>query len=404
MIGFARRAILAATVAFACLADAQAQEALRPEVGKPLQKAVALLRAGRYADASAQVRAASAVRGLTPAESLTIERLRGSIAEGSKDYKAASQIYADLLAKGGSGPERLRMLSAEVSMSFYLNNPTAVESWAEQYYKAGGTDPEPRKLETQAYYQAHQYDRAVKLESAQIAAEAHAGQRPAEAQLQLMAASQQALHDDVGFGNTMVQLVTYYPKADYWQNLIHAAQTRPGFNDRLTLDIDRFELAIGVLNKPADLMEMTELALQVPLPGEAKSIIDAAFANGTMGSGPDAARQQRLRALVEKTYADNKAKLAARVTEAQGEHDGNPLVSLGEEYNSYGMYAQGIPLVLAGMKKGALRHPDDAKLHLGLAYMNAGQKAQAIAWLRSVGGKEGAAEIARLWLIRIGRT
>ena len=404
MIGFARRALLAATVAFACLTAAQAQEALRPEVGKPLQKAVALLRAGRYADASAQVRAASAVRGLTAAESLTIERLRGSIAEGSKDYKAASQIYADLLAKGSvPAAERLRMLSAEVSMSFYLNNPAAVESWAEQYYKAGGTDPEPRKLETQAYYQAHQYDRAEKLEGAQIAAESHAGQRPTEAQLQLMAASQQALHDDLGFGNTMVQLVTYYPKPDYWQNLIHAAQTRPGFNDRLTLDIDRFELAIGVLNKPADLMEMTELALQVPLPGEAKSIIDAAFTKGTLGTGPEASRQQRLRALVQKTYDDNKDKLDGRVAAAQGEHDGNPLVSLGEEMNSYGMYTKGIPLVLAGMKKGSLRHPDDAKLHLGLAYMNAGQKAQAIAWLRSVGGKEGAAEIARLWLIRIGK-
>ena len=106
---------------------------------------------------------------------------------------------------------------------------------------------------------------------------------------------------------------------------------------------------------------------------------------------------------MDKTYADNKDKLAGRVAEAQGERDGNALVSLGEEFNSYGMYAQGIPLVLAGMKKDALRHPDDAKLHLGLAYMNAGQKAQAIAWLRSVGGKEGAAEIARLWLLRIGR-
>ena len=402
MIGFARRAILAASVAFACLGSAQAQEALRPEVGKPLQKAVAFLRAGRYAEASAQVRAASAVRGLTPAESLTIERLRGSIAEGSKDYKLASQIYADLLAKGGSGPERLRMLSAEVSMSFYLNNPAAVESWAEQYYRAGGTDPEPRKLETQAYFQAHQYDRAAKLEAAQIAAAVRAGQRPTEGQLQLMAASQQAMHDELGFGNTMVQLVTYYPKPDYWQNLVHAAQTRPGFSDRLTLDVDRFELAIGLLNKPAELMEMTELALQAPLPGEAKSIIDAAFANGTLGSGPEAARQQRLRALVEKTYADHKDKLQGRVAAARGEQDGNPLVSLGEEFNSYGMYAQGIPLVLEGMKKDSLRHPDDAKLHLGLAYMNAGQKAQAIAWLRSVGGKEGAAEIARLWLLRIG--
>jgi hypothetical protein len=170
------------------------------------------------------------------------------------------------------------------------------------------------------------------------------------------------------------------------------------------LDIDRFELATGLLTKPADVMEMTELALQVPLPGEAKTIVDGAFASGVLGTGPEAARQQRLKALVQKTYDEEKPKLAAREADAESSHDGNLLASLGEEYVSYGMADKGIPMMVAALRKDSLRHPEDTKLHLGIAYMHAGQKAAAIKTLRTVGGTEGAAEIARLWLLNIAKS
>ena len=220
----------------------------------------------------------------------------------------------------------------------------------------------------------------------------------------MLAACQREGGDTLGFGNTMVQLVTYYPKPDYWQNLVHSAQTRPGFASRLTLDIDRFELATGLLTKSDDLMEMVELALQVPLPGEAKSITDHAYSTGAFGTGAGAPRQQRLRDLVNKTYASELTVLPGREAEAQSSHDGNLLAALGEEYASYGQYPKGIALMEAGIRKGGLRHPDDSRLHLALAYVNAGQKPRAIATFRTVGGKEGAAEIARLWMIQLSKT
>ena len=137
----------------------------------------------------------------------------------------------------------------------------------------------------------------------------------------------------------------------------------------------------------------------MPAPGEAKAITDQAFANNTLGTGPEASRQQRLRDLVNKTYDSEQKQLPTREAEAQSEHDGNAAARLGEEYVSYGNYAKGIPLIQTALKKDALNHPDDTKLHLALAYMKAGQKAQAISTFRTVGGKDGAGDIARLWLI-----
>ncbi|MFM8736279.1 MAG: hypothetical protein ACKOGB_00990, partial [Betaproteobacteria bacterium] len=58
----------------------------------------------------------------------------------------------------------------------------------------------------------------------------------------------------------------------------------------------------------------------------------------------------------------------------------------------------GIPLLEKAIAMGGLKRPDDARLRLGLAQLKSGNKAKANATLKGVSGKEGAAEIARLWL------
>ena len=397
------RIVLAAALAAACLPVAQAAT-LRAEVGKPLQKAQALANARNYRGAIQQINVAAAAKGLTAEESFIIEQMRGSVAQKFNDTATASKVYSDMLSSGRvPASERPKLLLAEASMAFDAKNFAGAINWYQQYLKIAPTDAAARGYLISAYYQNKDYATAGRLQAEQVAATVRAGRRPTEEQLQLLAACQREGGDTLGFGNTMVQLVTYYPKPDYWQNLILSAQTRPGFASRLTLDIDRFELATGLLTKPDDLMEMVELALQVPVPGEAKAITDRAYSTGAFGTGPGAPRQQRLRDLVNKTYASELAALPGREADAQASHDGNLLAGLGEEYASYGQYPKGIALMTAGLRKGGLRHVDDTRLHLGLAYMNAGQKPYAVQMLRTVGGKEGDAEIARLWMMLLAK-
>ncbi len=398
------RIALAAGLSAACLPAAHAAT-LRPEVGKPLQKAQALANARNYRGAIQQINVAAAAHGLTSEESFVIEQLRGSIAQRFNDTATASKVYSDMLASGRvPAGERPKLLLAEASMAFDAKNFASAVTWYQQYLKVAPTDAAARGYLISAYYQNKDYATAGRLQAEQVAATIRAGRRPTEEQLQLLAACQREGGDTLGFGNTMVQLVTYYPKPDYWQNMVHSAQTRPGFASRLTLDIDRFELATGLLTKTDDLMEMVELALQVPLPGEAKAITEHAYSTGAFGTGPQAPRQQRLRDLVNKTYESELKALPGREADAQASHDGNLLASLGEEYVSYGQYPEGIALIEAGIRKGGLRHPDDTRLHLGIATMQAGQKARALQMFRTVGGREGAAEIARLWMIQLSKT
>ena len=63
----------------------------------------------------------------------------------------------------------------------------------------------------------------------------------------------------------MEKLVTYYPKKEYWVDLLSRLQRKPNFSDRLSLDTYRLSLATGSMSAPADYMEMAQLALQADL-------------------------------------------------------------------------------------------------------------------------------------------
>src|SRR5204863_9833728 len=101
---------LAGAVAAVVPATAQAQ-AVRPEVGKPLQAAQDLIRAQRFKEALAKVREAEAVPNKSAGESSLIERMRLAAASGAGDVETAARSFE---AIGGqvSAAERLRMIES----------------------------------------------------------------------------------------------------------------------------------------------------------------------------------------------------------------------------------------------------------------------------------------------------
>ena len=52
---------------------------------------------------------------------------------------------------------------------------------------------------------------------------------------------------------------------------------------------------------------------------------------------------------------------------------------------------------------GGFKRPDHAKLQLAYAYHLAGQDQKAIQIYKTAQGTDGAASLARLWIIRLGR-
>ena len=75
------------------------------------------------------------------------------------------------------------------------------------------------------------------------------------------------------------------------------------------------------------------------------------------------------------------------------------MVSLGMNLVYSGQAAKGVQLMQQGIAKGGLKRPEDAKLHLGIAQLAAGDKAKAQATFKSVQGADGPADLARLWAL-----
>ena len=106
------------------------------------------------------------------------------------------------------------------------------------------------------------------------------------------------------------------------------------------------------------------------------------------------------RDLALKQDAEVRAGIDARAADAAKARDGNALVQVGQVYVSMGQADKGVALIEQGIAKGGLRRPEDAKLRLGQAQLQAAQaKSKAAATLRSVQGSDGAADIARLWIL-----
>jgi hypothetical protein len=255
----------------------------------------------------------------------------------------------------------------------------------------------------QSQYLSGDFVGASKELMAEITAAERAGQAPAEDRLKLLLNAATKQGDNNAYVFAMEKLVTYYPKKEYWVDLLSRMQRKPSFSDRLALDAFRLSLATGSMTNAADFMEMAQLALQADLPSESKQVVDKGFAGGVLGTGAEAERHKRLRDLVAKRLAEDTASRGQDETSALAAKSGDALVAVGMNMVYSGQAAKGVQLMQQGIAKGGLKRAEDAKLHLGIAQLIAGDKTKAQATFKSVQGADGTADLARLWMLHARR-
>ena len=376
-----------------------AQESLRPEVGKPLQAAQELIKSGRYREALAKVHEAEG-GSRNANETYLIERMRIAAASGAGDADTAAKSFEVLNGTGKvSGPDKLRMIESIASTYYRSQQYAKSMQWSQRYLRDGGTSPAIRTMLIQSQYLSGDFAGAAKELMVEIQGAERAGSPPAEDRLKLLlnAASKQG--DNNAYVFAMEKLVTYYPKKEYWVDLLSRMQRKANFSDRLSLDAYRLSLATGSMTAPADYMEMAQLALQADLASEGKVVIAKGMSSGALSTGAQADRAKRLQTLVDKKLADDTASRAADERQADAAKTGDAMVVLGMNLVYAGQAAKGVQLMQQGIAKGGLKRPEDAKLHLGIAQLAAGDKVKAQATFKSVQGADGTADLARLWAL-----
>jgi tetratricopeptide (TPR) repeat protein len=196
-------------------------------------------------------------------------------------------------------------------------------------------------------------------------------------------------------------MVRYYPQPQYWENLTDIYR-RKTTSDRVTLGFYRLMSEAGVLKEKGDFVEMSQLAIEAGVPGEAEATMQKGIESGVLKSDDktEQGRFTRLLDAAKKQSASDRASLAQQAKDAEKAAQGQASVGLGQAYLSYGMYDEAIAAIQAGLKKGSVTDADEAQVSLGIAQLKKGQKDAARQTFKAIKGDSKWADLAGLWALR----
>lgn len=378
--------------------QAQAQESVRPEVGKHLKDAAALIKGGKYKEALAKLRDAEAVGGRTPAENNAIEGTRFSAAMGANDPDSMARAFEVLKPKLAAA-QQLQYMEAVAGTYLRAGSAPKALEWANKYFAAGGSSATMKTVQQQAQFKSGDMSAVLKDTLAEVQADEKAGKAPTQDKLNLLLYAAQKKNDAAAEALATEKLLNYYPRKELWAQILGGLPGKKGFSPRFGLDVYRLKLVTGNMRNADDYMDMAQLAAQAGFPEEGKKVVEQGLAANVLGQGSEGARHKRLLDLMVKKIAEGKAALAEAEKAANDAKSGDELIKLGLAQVFGGDKATGLKLVDAGAAKGNFKRADDAKFYQGLAYYSAGDAAKAQNAWRAVKGTDGSAELARLWSI-----
>ena len=345
-----------------------AQAAVRSAVGKPLNEARALAASGNYSAALARVNAAEAVGGLTAEERSVVSQMRQ---------------YIEI--KSGSGALGVK---AKFANDYNARRYRDVINDGELLRKNGVLDGNSMQVIAQAYYLLGDYRGC----SHYIMSNFGSGAGEGVLQLQMRCAYES--QDNESMRTALETLVARTNKPEYWTQLLNTAQGTKGLSDHQTLDIYRLKLLTNTVTKSDDYNLLAQLALQLGFAAVAQAVVEKGVAAKVL-TGDRTARLMTMAKNQSTTNAGNYAKALAAANAAA---NGDALVKLGEDTWGQGRYPDAIKLIQAGIAKGAA-DKDNALIRLGVAYLSAGQKEQAIRTFEKADGNPSQKVVAHLWTI-----
>jgi tetratricopeptide (TPR) repeat protein len=376
-------------------------ETVSVEVGTPLKAAQDLFKQKKYQEALDKLNEIN-VANKTPYETYAIARTRAAIATASGDDKLALESYLVVVDSGRlSADEKSKFIQAIGNLYFRKSDYAQAATWTERFFKEGGVDPKSHDLLVKAYYLNDDFPHAAQALQTDIDAAEKAGTAPTEEQLHILLSLAVKQKDTPGYVHALEKFVTYYPKKEYWVDLLSRVQAKSTFSQRLDLDFYRLEFAMGLMTKANAYTDMAELSNASGFPAEAQKVLEAGYKSGVLGVGPDAGKQKSLLNAVTKKSAEDLKTIAQTEADVRKSKDGIGLINLGYAYVTTDQFDKGLPMMEQGVNAPGLKRVDEAKLHLATAYALAGRKAEAIKEFNTVQGNDGAADLARYWALQL---
>jgi tetratricopeptide (TPR) repeat protein len=371
-------------------------------VAEPLKKAQEAMKNKQWDTALTEIKKAQASEKKTPFEAYQIDEFLGYVLIQQKKFGEAAPVFERMLNSGFVPAEQVDERTKTVAqLYFQVKDYKKSAEWAKKWLDKHPGDETIAVLLGQSYYVMNDYKNAAATMSSVVNNAERGGRTPQENWLQIVLSSQFKLDNKDGIADALKKLVRYYPKTEYWENLLDIYR-RKDTTDRMTLGYYRLMNEVGTLKQADDYVEMAQLAIDAGVPGEAQAIVEKGVQAGTLKSDDKTTqgRYDRLLASAKKSAATDKSQLAQLAKEAEKASSGQAYVALGEAYLSYGMYDEAIEALKKGIAKGGATDPDEAQISLGMAYLRKGQKDQARQAFKAVKAESKWHDLAELWDVR----
>jgi len=376
------------------------------ELTKPLSAAQDDLAQKKYDEALTQLQQADAFAKKTPYDQHLINHFYAYAYLGTKDMDQALKHFEAQVDDGFSeGEDKQRLLVLIAKVAYQAKNFDKAIDYGSRAITSGAADPELGTLVGQAYYLKGDWKGTQKFEHDLVEGEINKGATPESLQLQLWHDACYKANDQSCQVEALKKLVAYYPKPEYWEELLSVLASNPAQNDRSELQLYRLMLEVNVLKRANEYSDMARLARSQGSPGEAQQVLEKGFANNVFTDAAQKESNQKALDSAKKVAAGDVASLPALEKEAATASTGSKSVAAGYAYLGYQQYDKAADLLSKGLAKGGLSPQDEAgaRLLLGIAQLRGGKKDDAVQTFQAVKGDPLLEQIAGLWAVHAKR-
>ena len=378
--------------------DKAAEKKVSKAASKPLKAAKDAADAKKYPEALEKLKEAEALPDKTPYDTHVMNELYGFVYVRTQQYAEAAKALEAGLSDGFlEEAEVMSRLKALAQVNYQIKNYDKAVEFGTRVMKAGQADDDMITLISQAYYIKGDYKGTIKFIDDYDDDQIKAGKSPKEQSLNLVLSSCIKLDDNDCATKSLERLVAYYPKPNYWQNLLQSIFQQPGMTDKNLLHVYRLASAVDGLRGADDYMEYAQLSIEAGSPGEAQAILEKGNSKNVFTDAKLADRSKRLLENAKKQADQDRAGLDKIAKDAAAGKTGDKDVSIGLAYISYQQYDKAVEAITRGLSKPGVQNQGEANLLLGIAQLGAGHKDEAQKAFNAVKGDPKLERIANLW-------
>ena len=367
-------------------------------VAKPLQAAKELMDKKQYPEGLAKLKEVEALPNKEPYDEYLIAELYGFGYVRTNQYPEAAKYLEQGLKAGflepADVPNRVKALA---QVNYQIKNYDKAIEFGEQALKQGGAEDDMFTLVSQAYYIKGDFKGTEKFVNEYVDEQVKAGKTPKEQTLQLLMSSCVKQDDQDCTTRSLENLVSYYPKAEYWRNLLYSMFQQQGQTEKSLLHVYRLASEVDVLNRPDDYTEYAQLAIEAGSPGEAENILQKGMQKNVFTDARAMDKNKRLLESAKKQAASDKAGLDKIASDAASAKTGDKDVSVGLAYIGYKEFDKAVTALERGLGKPGVQNEAEARLLLGIAQLGAGHKEEAQKAFKAVKGDPKLERLANLW-------